>query len=46
MSQVHHFTLSEAEYVLGRSPAMLNKAVDTGVIQARQRKVGNVVQAP
>ncbi|MGV6875826.1 DUF433 domain-containing protein [Pseudochelatococcus sp. B33] len=44
MSQVHNFTLSEAGYVLGRSPAVLNKAVDTGVIQARQRKVGNAVQ--
>jgi uncharacterized protein (DUF433 family) len=37
-------TLSEAGYVLGRSPATLNKAVDTGVIRARQRKVGKAVQ--
>jgi uncharacterized protein (DUF433 family) len=44
MSQVQNFTLSEAGYVLGRSPAMLNRAVDTGVIQAKQRKVGNIVQ--
>ncbi|WP_246665042.1 DUF433 domain-containing protein [Neorhizobium sp. P12A] len=42
--QIQSFTLSEAGYVLGRSPAMLNKAVDTGVIQARQRKVGNIIQ--
>ncbi|WP_313617702.1 DUF433 domain-containing protein [Rhizobium sp.] len=44
MSQTQNFTLSEAGYVLGRTPAMLNKAVDTGVIQARQKKVGNMVQ--
>lgn len=44
MTQIQNFTLSEAGYVLGRSPATLNKAVDTGVIQARQRKVGNIVQ--
>lgn len=44
MTQVQNFTLGEAGYVLGRSPATLNKAVDTGVIQARQRKVGNIVQ--
>ncbi|MGV1831848.1 DUF433 domain-containing protein [Agrobacterium vitis] len=44
MSQIQNFTLSEAGYVLGRTPAMLNKAVDTGVIHARQKKVGNMVQ--
>ncbi|MCA1408553.1 DUF433 domain-containing protein [Ensifer sp. IC3342] len=44
MSQSQNFTLSEAGYVLGRSPATLNKAVDTGIIQARQRKVGNIIQ--
>jgi uncharacterized protein (DUF433 family) len=44
MTQIQSFTLSEAGYVLGRSPAMLNKAVDTGIIQARQRKVGNIIQ--
>ncbi|WP_234627254.1 DUF433 domain-containing protein [Allorhizobium ampelinum] len=44
MSQIQNFTLSEAGYVLGRTPAMLNKAVDTGVIYARQKKVGNMVQ--
>ena len=37
-------TLTEAGYVLGSSPAMLNKAVDSGVIRARQRKVGKSVQ--
>ncbi|MCF1485253.1 DUF433 domain-containing protein [Agrobacterium vitis] len=44
LSQIQNFTLSEAGYVLGRTPAMLNKAVDTGVIYARQKKVGNMVQ--
>ncbi len=44
MSQSQNFTLSEAGYVLGRSPATLNKAVDTGIIQARQSKVGNIIQ--
>lgn len=37
-------TLSEASYVLGRPAAVLNKAVDTGVIRARQRRVGKAVQ--
>lgn len=37
-------TLSEASYVLGRPAAVLNKAVDTGVIRARQRRVGQAVQ--
>jgi uncharacterized protein (DUF433 family) len=37
-------TLTEAGYVLGRSPTMLNKAVDSGIIRARQRKVGKAVQ--
>ena|ERR1700744_4750895 len=37
-------TLSEAGYVLGRSPTTLNKAVDGGVIRARQRKQGKRVQ--
>ena len=37
-------TLSEAGYVLDRSPTDLNKAVDTGMIRARQRKVGKAVQ--
>ncbi|KOF12386.1 hypothetical protein AC244_34710 [Ensifer adhaerens] len=44
MAQIQSFTLSEAGYVLGRTSAMLNKAVDTGVIYARQRKVGNMTQ--
>ncbi|WP_244563714.1 DUF433 domain-containing protein [Ensifer aridi] len=44
MSQSQNFTMSEAGYVLGRSPAKLNKAVDTGIIQARQTKVGNIIQ--
>lgn len=37
-------TLSEAGYVLNRSTAALNKAVDTGIIRARQRRVGRAVQ--
>lgn len=44
LSQTQNFTLSEAGYVLGRTTAMLNKAVDTGVIHARQKKFGNMVQ--
>lgn len=37
-------TLTEAGYVLNRSTAALNKAVDTGIIRARQRRVGRGVQ--
>lgn len=37
-------TLSETGYVLGRSPSTLNKAVDSGVIRAKQRRVGKSVQ--
>ncbi|MEO9341005.1 DUF433 domain-containing protein [Mesorhizobium sp. SB112] len=37
-------TLTEAGYVLNRSTTVLNKAVDTGVIRARQRRVGSAVQ--
>jgi hypothetical protein len=44
MAQTQNFTLSEAGYVLGRTPAMLNKAVDKGIILARQKKVGKMVQ--
>jgi hypothetical protein len=44
MVAVETLTLSEAGYVLDRSPAALNKAVDTGVIRARQRRVGKAVQ--
>jgi len=44
MATVETLTLSEAGYILDRSPAALNKAVDTGVIRARQRRVGKAVQ--
>lgn len=44
MAPQHALTLSEAGYVLDRSTATINKAVDTGVIRARQRKVGKAVQ--
>ncbi|MER9203467.1 DUF433 domain-containing protein [Mesorhizobium sp. M0933] len=44
MTSTQTLTLSEASYVLNRSATTLNKAVDTGVIRARQRKVGNAVQ--
>ena len=44
MTPAQTLTLSEAGYLLDRSPAALNKAVDTGVIRARQRKVGKAVQ--
>jgi len=44
MISIQSLTMSEAGYVLGRSPATLNKAVDTGVIRARQRKVGKAYQ--
>ncbi|MBX3583155.1 MAG: DUF433 domain-containing protein [Rhizobiaceae bacterium] len=44
MSAAQALTLSEAGYVLNRAPALLNKAVDTGVIRARQRRVGSAVQ--
>ncbi|CUX67613.1 conserved hypothetical protein [Agrobacterium tumefaciens str. Kerr 14] len=43
MSQQQGLTVSEASYVLGRSPGILNKAVDNGIIQARTRKVGKIV---
>jgi len=44
MTSEQTLTLSEAGYVLGRSTTGLNKAVDTGEIRARQRKVGRVVE--
>jgi hypothetical protein len=44
MAPGQSLTLSEAGYVLDRSPASLNKAVDTGVIRVQQRKVGKAVQ--
>lgn len=44
MSAAEALTLTEAGYVLNRSTSALNKAVDTGVIRARQRRVGNAVQ--
>ncbi|MFI5015922.1 MAG: DUF433 domain-containing protein [Hyphomicrobiales bacterium] len=44
MSTAQTLTLSEAGYVLDRSPTTLNKAVDTGVIRAKQRRVGKAVQ--
>lgn len=44
MASTQTLTLSEAGYVLDRSTTTLNKAVDTGVIRAKQRKVGKGVQ--
>lgn len=44
MSAAEALTLTEAGYVLNRSASALNKAVDTGVIRARQRRVGSAVQ--
>lgn len=44
MSSAQALTLAEAGYVLNRSAAALNKAVDTGVIRARQRRTGSGVQ--
>ncbi|MGE3874205.1 MAG: DUF433 domain-containing protein [Parvibaculaceae bacterium] len=44
MASEQALTLSEAGYVLGRSTSGLNKAVDTGEIRARQRKIGKVVE--
>lgn len=44
MAATQTLTLSEAGYVLDRSTTTLNKAVDTGVIRATQRKVGKGVQ--
>ena len=44
MTASQTLTLSEAGYVLDRSPTAINKVVDTGVIRARQRRVGKVVQ--
>lgn len=44
MPSAQALTLSEAGYVLDRPPALLNKAVDTGVIRARQRRVGSAIQ--
>jgi hypothetical protein len=35
MGHTQTLTLSEAGYVLDRSPTDLNKAVDTGMIRAR-----------
>jgi uncharacterized protein (DUF433 family) len=43
MTAIQNLTLSEASYVLDRSPTAINKAVDTGIIRARQRRVGNAV---
>jgi uncharacterized protein (DUF433 family) len=37
-------TLREAGYVLDRSTVTINKAVDSGIIRARQRRVGKAVQ--
>ncbi|WP_256570574.1 hypothetical protein [Bradyrhizobium sp. CCGUVB1N3] len=42
MSSAQALTLTEAGYVLNRSAAALNKAVDTGIIRARQRRVLSV----
>jgi len=44
MASPQTLTLSEAGYVLDRSTTTLNKAVDTGVILAKQRRVGKAVQ--
>jgi uncharacterized protein (DUF433 family) len=44
MTAAQNLTLTEAGYVLDRSPTAINKAVDTGVIRAKQRRVGNAVQ--
>lgn len=44
MAPAQTLTLSEAGYVLDRSTTTLNKAVDTGVIRAKQQKVGKAVQ--
>lgn len=44
MASAQTLTLSEAGYVLGRSPSTINKAVDSGVIRAKQRRVGKSVQ--
>lgn len=44
MSAAQALTLTEAGYVLNRTTAALNKAVDTGVIRARQRRVGSSIQ--
>lgn len=44
MRSLQALTLTEAGYVLNRSTAALNKAVDTGIIRARQRRVGRAIQ--
>lgn len=44
MTSERALTLSEAGYVLGRSTSGLNKAIDTGEIRVRQRKVGSIVE--
>lgn len=44
MRSLQTLTLTEAGYVLNRSTAALNKAVDTGIIRARQRRVGRAIQ--
>ncbi|MER9313261.1 DUF433 domain-containing protein [Mesorhizobium australicum] len=44
MSATQTLTLSEAGYVLERSPTAINKAVDTGVIRVQQRRIGKAVQ--
>ncbi|MDN5925571.1 MAG: DUF433 domain-containing protein [Hyphomicrobiales bacterium] len=44
MASPQTLTLSEAGYVLDRSTTTLNRAVDTGVIRAKQRRVGKAVQ--
>jgi hypothetical protein len=43
MSAAQTLTLSEAGYVLDRSPTAINKAVDTGVIRVRQLRKGKAV---
>lgn len=44
MTLAQTLTLREAGYVLDRSTVTINKAVDSGIIRARQRKVGKAVQ--
>jgi len=44
MARVQTLTLREAGYVLDRSTVTINKAVDSGIIRARRRKVGKAVQ--
>lgn len=44
MSGTQTLTLSEAGYILERSPTAINKAVDTGVIRVRQQRKGKIIQ--